>query len=181
MDGAGPAAPPSTERVVWGSMAGLLTHGPCGLLLLLQLPLQAGHLRLEVTCFYGSQERGPQRLCWAWRAASMPCTLQSGGSPGYVEGSRAGGRTSRKVPGGLGPGPPCFPTGWLAHLYTSLGLGVLPGGEGKLRKGSDLPNSLRPHNLSSSWAASGVTAASICLMAFAEPKEVPCGLEMLGN
>lgn len=53
-------------------MIGLLTYGLCGLLLLLQLPLQGGHLHLEVTCFYAAKKKSLQRFPWAWPVAFMP-------------------------------------------------------------------------------------------------------------
>lgn len=84
MEGAGP-----------GSMAGLLTHSLCRLLLLLQLLLQGGHLHLEVTCFYGSRERGlSEALLGLAGGLCAQCTLQHGGSPGLC-GGRLGWREGR--------------------------------------------------------------------------------------
>lgn len=147
--------PLSTWHTVQGSMAGLLTHGPRGLPLLLQLPLQGGHLCLEVTCFYGSRERGPSEAPLGLAGSlNVQCTPQHGGSP-----SRGGGVLGR------------CQEAWVpvhsasCRLADSLGFNVLHGG--------DLPNSLRPHNFSRSWPTGSAIAASLCLTASTEAKEGP--------
>lgn len=142
--------PPSTWHTVQGSMAGLLTHGPRRLPLLLQLPLQGGNLCLEVTCFYGSQERGPSEAPSGLAGSlNAQCTPQHGGSP-----SQGGG-----VPGLVGGVLGRCQEAWVpvhsasCRLADSLGFSVLHGG--------DLPNSLRPHNFSRSWPTVSAIAASL--------------------
>ena len=85
-EGAYPAAPLNTGHVAQGHMMELLTHGLHGLLLLLQLPLQGGHLHLEVTCFYGKRERSVRGSLGPGQRLHFQCTLQGSGSCCCVEG-----------------------------------------------------------------------------------------------
>lgn len=144
-----PAVSPNTGHVVWGYMTGLLTHGLRGLLLLLQLPLQGGHLHLEVTCFCAAKRKSLQRFPWAWMVAFLP----SGGSHHHVEGPP--GLVGKLCSGVRKPRPPptLLPIGWLPCLYTSVSLRVRHRSHSEAQKGSDLPKALRPH-ISGHWLTS---------------------------
>ena len=122
--------PPSAGLPAPGSTAGLLTHGLCGLALLLQLPLQAGDLRLEVTCFCGSRERQALQRLPGPGGRFMPSAART--MIGHLGGAL--GRCWQAW-----PLHPAF--SWAAVPCLHLpGLPYPPGGAtGRLRKGSSLP------------------------------------------
>lgn len=124
-----------------GAVTGLLTHGLCGLLLLLQLPLQSGHLPLEVTCFYAAKRESLQRFPGAWLVAFMPSVPY--GVVAAIAMWRAVGLRVRsgEVPGSLGPHLLCFLLAGCMSLYLS----EPPCPPQRPRKTSDLPRLLRPH------------------------------------
>lgn len=117
---------------------GLLTHGLRGLLLLLQLPLEGGHLGLQVTCFYDSRERGPSKSLLGLASGIMPSVPYRVVAAVTVWRGCLG--LWEELWGGLrrpGPHLPCF---LLAGCHASTPLWA-PEVTVRLRKGRDLPKS----------------------------------------
>ena len=156
--------PPSAGLPAPGSTAGLLTHGLCGLALLLQLPLQAGDLRLEVTCFCGSRERQALQRLPGPGGRFMPSAART--MIGHLGGAL--GRCWQAW-----PLHPAF--SWAAVPCLHLpGLPYPPGGAtGRLRKGSSLPQLPQASRAPRGLAAARPKAVSLCLTASAEARGAP--------